>query len=158
MHRNSLETYLNDHLAGSVMAIQIARRCEVQTKDAVLKGSMAALIEQIESDQTSLVRALETLGFERSIPKTAMIVSASWVAWIRGWFGDGAKTEVEDLEALCIGVWGKRLLWGALARLPEPRAPLGRDELERLAASAERQEKELLSLRERSLGRLLYGS
>src|SRR6476660_2329442 len=104
MPESSLETYLNDHLAGSVMAIQIARRCEAQTKDDVLKRGIAELIEQIESDQSSLVRALEALGFERSLPKTAMAVSASWVAWLRGWFGDRAKTEVEDLEALCIGV------------------------------------------------------
>jgi hypothetical protein len=157
MTGDALETYLNDHLAGSVIAIQIARRCEAQTRDDALKLSIADLIQQIESDQSSLVRALEALGAARSIPKTAMAITTSWAGWVRGWFSNRATTEVEDLEALCIGVWGKRLLWGALSRLPEERTLLGQSELERLAASAEAQEKELLRLRERSLARMLSG-
>jgi hypothetical protein len=53
-----------------------------------------------------------------------------------------------DLEALAIGVWGKRLLWGTLSRLADVDKRLGELPLDDLIADAERQEVELLRLRQ----------
>jgi hypothetical protein len=52
-----------------------------------------------------------------------------------------------DLEALAIGVWGKRLLWGALIELSVIDERIAELPLDSLTEQAERQEVELLRLR-----------
>ena len=47
---------------------------------------------------------------------------------------------LEDLESLAVGVWGKRLLWGALARRAMEDSRLADIEVEVLVEQAEAQE------------------
>ncbi|MGZ8631729.1 MAG: hypothetical protein ACXWZF_12310 [Actinomycetota bacterium] len=62
---------------------------------------------------------------------------------------------LEDLEALAVGVWGKRLLWGATARKAAEDRRLVDIEIERLVEMAEAQEIELLRLRDAELDTLM---
>ena len=52
-----------------------------------------------------------------------------------------------DLEALAIGVWGKRLLWGALAMLAEVDDRLARLPFPSLAERATDHERQILAFR-----------
>jgi hypothetical protein len=63
----------------------------------------------------------------------------------------GSPKPFTDLEALAIGVWGKRLLWGALIELSEVDERIASLPLSDLSDQAERQEVELLRLRSESI-------
>jgi len=56
-----------------------------------------------------------------------------------------------DLEALAIGVWGKRLLWGALIELSDVDDRIAELPLHDLTEQAERQEVQLFRLRSDSV-------
>jgi hypothetical protein len=158
MDRDALEKYLNDHLAGSVVGLDIAKRCASRSDDPELQDALRGVVEQIERDQEYLRLVMDDLGFHLSVTKEAAAIAGTWAGWVRNkWFTQEALGQLEDLEALCIGVWGKRLLWGALGRVAEQDKDTALDgpELDRRAASAEAQEKELLRLRDLSMARLL---
>jgi hypothetical protein len=79
-------------------------------------------------------------------------IALSLVAWGRDLLPSGARpTLAEELEVLAMGVWGKRLLWGALARVAESDPRFEDLDLEALTARAEDHERELLRLREDAL-------
>lgn len=155
MDRDALETYLNDHLAGSVVGLEIARRCASRADDPEFAASMTRIRDQIERDQEYLRVVMNVLGLHESLVKVAAAVAGAWASWARStWFTDEPLGELEDLEALCIGVWGKRLLWGTLGRLAAQYPALDRAELDRLAAAADVQEKDLIKLRDDSVARV----
>ena len=56
--------------------------------------------------------------------------------------------EVAELEALAIGIWGKRLLWGTLNKLAEIDERFSTVPTDALSDRAERQEIEMLRLRQ----------
>jgi hypothetical protein len=58
-----------------------------------------------------------------------------------------APRPFSDLEMLAIGVWGKRLLWGALKELSDVDDRIAELPIDQLTDQAERQEVELLRLR-----------
>jgi hypothetical protein len=62
---------------------------------------------------------------------------------------------LEDLEALAVGVWGKRLLWGAIGRVQEFESGFDGIDVDELAARAEEQEKEILALRQMAIAEVL---
>jgi hypothetical protein len=79
----------------------------------------------------------------------AIGLSSSVVIWARNLLiPQPAPMLVEDLEALAVGIWGKRLLWGAIARRAGVDPRLADVPVERLAESAEQQEIEVLRLRD----------
>lgn len=153
MDRDVLESYLNDHLAGSVIGLEVARRCAGRADDPELAVSMSQIATEIEQDQAYLLDVIRELGFRRSMTKSAMAVVGSWASWGRSVLSDRGLTELEDLETLCIGVWGKRLLWGTLGRLAVWEGAFDKAALDRLAQKAEAQEKELMRLRDAAVAR-----
>ena len=66
-----------------------------------------------------------------------------------------APTVLEDVELLAIGVWGKRLLWGTLARVAAHDDRFANVSADRLAARAEAQERTLLGIRADEIVRTL---
>jgi hypothetical protein len=78
------------------------------------------------------------------------------LTWLRDAAPIGsAPTLLEDLEVLAIGVWGKRLLWGTLARATTHDPRLAVLDADRLACQAEAEERELLRLRSDEIERAL---
>jgi hypothetical protein len=113
-----LGTYLNDHLAGSVGALDLidhlARRSE--TPDEV--SFFRRLHEEITAEQTQLREVLRDVGGDESGVRKA----AGWVAekvsrlklkWDDP--GDDGLRRFEALEALALGITGKLSLWKTLA-------------------------------------------
>jgi len=119
-----LDSYLNDHLAGSVSALElIAHWVEVHKGEPV--GSFFAETErEIKADQDTLRDVMRTLGVEESKMRQAGAWAAEKVGRARLIIaGDepGSLGLVLTLEGLIMGVSGKKLMWRALAaaKLPE---------------------------------------
>jgi hypothetical protein len=140
--------YLNDHLGGSEAALKITERLVQQHGDDEVGTYARTLRAEIEEGQAAIRTALDLVGHEASVLTRSVGVVGGMLMWLRDAAPIGsAPTLLEDLEALAIGVWGKRLLWGTIARaaVHDPRfAVLDAD---RLAEQAEAEERELLRLR-----------
>jgi hypothetical protein len=136
--RDVLQTYLNDHLAGSVIAIELGERTIRENEGGPVAARLSPLVEQIREDQTVLKDVIERLGTGESSLKKA----GAWLAEkagrvkLGGTDEPGELSRLEVLEMLTTGVHGKRALWRALrvvaARYEELRG-LDLDLLERRA-------------------------
>lgn len=116
---------------------------------------MVRLEVQIEDEQRSLRTAIARLGGTVSSPGLVgqVLGLAAGLASTarRVVMPEPVPSLLEDLESLAVGVWGKRLLWGALARRAMEDTSLADIEIERLVEQAEAQELEILRLRDDEL-------
>jgi hypothetical protein len=114
-----LGIYLNDHLAGSIVGIGLARRARDSNEGTELGRSLAEICAEIEADQATLRRLIEHLGIGESKVKPA----GAWLLEKLGRLklngqlrGYSPLSRVVELEGLCTGVTGKVLLWKAMIR------------------------------------------
>lgn len=145
-----LAIYLNDHLGGAVLGVELCRRLRSSNRDEPTFGEpLARICAEIEADRATLERLLERLGIRRDRVKLA----AAWAGEKLGRLklngqltGYSPLSRVLELEALAIGIGGKQLMWQALGRILG--ADLAGFEFERLAerAVAQRDEAERLRL------------
>ena len=132
-----LATYLNDHRAGAAGAIELLEALAERHSGRDLGRFAADLLVEIRDDRAILDGLVEAVG-SASVLKEA----AAWLGEkmsrlkLPGHDEHGLGT-FEALEALLVGITGKRSLWGALALLPDPRVK-GPD-YARLIARAEEQ-------------------
>jgi hypothetical protein len=119
-----LESYLNDHLAGSISALELIAHWVEVHKGETLGNFFAETEREIKADQDSLRDVMRALGVEESKVRQA----GAWVAEKVGRArliiaGDepGSLGLVLTLEGLIMGVTGKKLMWRALvaAKLPQ---------------------------------------
>jgi hypothetical protein len=119
-----LESYLNDHLAGSVSALELLDHWAHLHKGKSLGLFFSELHAEIRADQSTLRDVMRTFGIEESNVRKA----GAWVAEKAGRArlmiaGDepGSLGLVLTLEGLIMGVTAKKLMWRALAqaKLPE---------------------------------------
>jgi hypothetical protein len=142
MDEDALSTYLNDHLAGAMVGCEQARQLEEMHADTPFRPEMSRVAAEIEEDRETLVALMEELDLGRSAVKQA----GAWVAEKAGRVkfsgisaGDRELGRYLALEALSLGIEGKRSLWTALARLKATGDDLGSTDLERLIERAEAQ-------------------
>jgi hypothetical protein len=135
-----LDSYLNDHLAGSVSALELIAHWVKVHKGEPLGSFFAETEREIKADQDTLREVMRTLGVEESKMRQA----GAWVAEKVGRArliiaGDepGSLGLVLTLEGLIMGVTGKKLLWRALATAKLP--PLNTYNFEQLQRRAEQQ-------------------
>ena len=114
-----LASYLNDHLAGSISALELIAHWAEAHKGEPLGSFFVETEREIKADQDTLRDVMRTLGIEESKVRQA----GAWVAEKVGRArlmiaGDeqGSLGLVLTLEGLIMGVTGKKLLWGV--RLP----------------------------------------
>lgn len=116
MNTELLGTYLNDHLAGSEAGVQLIARLAEAYPESELAREMAVLHAEIEQDQQALQQLLQQVAGGGSTIKQA----AGWVAEKLTRLKFGLTTAeplalFEALEALSLGILGKRALWRGLA-------------------------------------------
>lgn len=135
-----LNSYLNDHLAGSISALElIAHWVEIQ-KGEPLGGFFAEIERQIKADQDTLRDVMRSLGVEESRLRQAGAWAAEKVGRARLIIaGDepGGLGLVLTLEGLVMGVTGKKLMWRTLAAAKFPQ--LNGYDFEELDRHAEQQ-------------------
>ncbi len=114
----NLSSYLNDHLAGSVGALELLDRLIDAYKGKPLERFFIDLRNEIDADQETLKELIASLGEAESTVRKAG-------AWVMEKFSRGKiqlSGDGEDemglflaLEGLVLGIHGKRSLWRALA-------------------------------------------
>ena len=119
-----LRTYLNDHLTGSTLGVELSRRARDQNEGTPVGRYLAELAEEIEEDRETLRRMMEAVGAGEDRIKQKV----AWVAEKGGrlkpnnrLFGYSPLSRVIELEGLSLGVEGKRCLWEALREVADPR-------------------------------------
>jgi hypothetical protein len=113
-----LPSYLNDHLAGSVGAVELIEHWAKLHEGKPLGDFFRDIKAGIRADQEKLRDVMRSLGVDESSVRKA----GAWVAEKAGRArliiaGDkpGRLGLVLTLEGLIMGVTGKKLLWRALA-------------------------------------------
>jgi hypothetical protein len=115
-----LGIYLNDHLAGSALGVELCRRLQSSnSEESELGVPLAELCEEIETDRETLLRLMDQLGIRRSLIKPA----TAWVAEKLGRLklngqltGYSPLSRMVEIEGLVIGITGKLQMWRALER------------------------------------------
>ena len=112
-----LSDYLNDHLAGSVGALELLDRLVDACQGKPLERFFRDLREDIHQDQEQLKELMQKLGVGESAVRKAGAWIAEKLSRPKIELGDGSKEEIGiflALEALVLGITGKRSLWRAL--------------------------------------------
>ncbi len=155
MDDRTFAAYLEDHLVGSGAGLTVARRLRRAHPGDEIGAAMLRLEVQIEDEQRALRTAIVRLGGSASGPgligQVMGLAAGLATAARRVVIPEPVPSLLEDLESLAVGVWGKRLLWGALARRAMEDARLADIEVEVLVEQAEAQEFEILRLRDDEL-------
>ncbi len=150
MAEQHLATYLNDHLAGSVVALELLEHLEGTHTDSWLKDFFQQLTADIVADRDELQRLMETLNISESRTRKASAWLAEKVTELKLRLDDlrgGSLRLFESLEALSLGIEGKRSLWMALTAAAEKSPALRNVDYERLKQRAEEQRARVEKLR-----------
>lgn len=142
MRDDLLTIYLNDHLAGATLGVELVKRCLGENAGSALGAFLRELLEEVEEDRAVLEGLLRRLGRRADPVKKA----GAWLAEKVGraklngsLFAYSDLSRVEELEMLLLGVRGKRALWVTLRALPEADSRFGVVDFEALERRAERQ-------------------
>lgn len=117
-----IATYLNDHLAGSVVAVELMENLETVYAGQPIADFIAKLRADIEVD----IRELEDLMGHLQISESRTRKASAWLTekftQLKLRLDDPTHGDLrlfESLEALSLGIEGKRSLWLALSAAAE---------------------------------------
>lgn len=150
MGNEHIATYLNDHLAGSVVALELLDHLTATYSEADLTAFFRQLRNDIAADRNELEELMERLNVGESQTRKASAWLAEKMAELKLRFDDpkaGPLRLFESLEALSLGIEGKRSLWIALIAAAEKTPSLQLLDYERLKQRAEDQRERVETLR-----------
>jgi hypothetical protein len=137
--RKALATYLRDHLAGADTAIQVVESLRDAYQDGPERTLFESLHHQFHEDRGVVEGILAELGYNsRSTKRLAGRATGKALRAVAGG-APGDLSLFRTLEALAIGVQGKRCLWRAAQALVALPRPPGRRSFVELEADAVRQ-------------------
>ncbi|MGH3872608.1 MAG: hypothetical protein ACRDSR_14055 [Pseudonocardiaceae bacterium] len=135
-----LETYLNDHLAGSVVGSELANKLSAEYADTPYGPFLTELAHEIEQDKATLEGLMERLGIHRSPIKQAagwITEKATRLKLSEMMTGDQDLKRLLEFETLSLGIEGKLSMWRTLIEVSGSRTELAAIDLPRLAKRAE---------------------
>jgi hypothetical protein len=140
--RDLLAIYLNDHLTGATVGLDLAHRAQGSNAGTPLGDFLAGLAVEIEQDKRDLERIMERLD----VGKDRVKLGAGWAAEKAGRLklngritGYSPLSRLIEVEGLLLGVAGKRVGWLALLELAPTEPRLDEAELQRLVSRADTQ-------------------
>ena len=154
-----LAVYLNDHLAGSTLGMELARRMTAPAEPGSERATaLSGLATEITEDRLALVRIMAALG----IRVRGYKVFAAWAGEKAGRLKLNGRllsrsplSDVVETEFLQAAVTGKGACWRTLRELAERDGRLAAGQLDDLIARADRQASMLESLRSAAAARAL---
>jgi hypothetical protein len=148
--RAYLPTYLNDHLAGAVFGVELARRTAGSNADHASGPALRELADEIAEDRQSLLEVMERLDAGRDRLKTL----AAWGLEKAGRLKPNGEllhpsrlSRLVELEVLALGVEGKLSLWRTLVHALGDDPRLADVDLDALIARARSQRRRIERLR-----------
>jgi hypothetical protein len=137
-----LDTYLNDHLGGSMLGSYLAGQIRERSDGTPLGDLMARMAPEIEADRQTLIDLMDQLGTSRNPVKQATAWMAEKASRVK--FGGASSGEPDfglfmALETLTLGIEGKRSMWKALQEIAGDHPPLAAANLDDLVARAQAQ-------------------
>jgi ethanolamine ammonia-lyase large subunit len=117
MDTKLLGIYLNDHLAGSVVGGELAKRAASSNSGTELGDFLAGLAQEIDDERQVLKSILDHIG----VPQNRFKAPIAWGAEKLGRLkpngqltGYSPLSRLVELEGLMLGVTGKLGMWRAL--------------------------------------------
>jgi hypothetical protein len=147
----ALGAYLRHHVAGSEVAEKMARSLIERELDPDVRSFLTRFVDSLEEERAIVVQAIEQLGEGPGLIERGVGMATGVATKVKDAVPGGAPSDLEGLEALAVGVWGKRLLWGTLKTLAATHDGFATFPLDELGEQAENQERELIRLRQRSI-------
>lgn len=158
--RKLLGTYLNDHLAGSIVGGELARRIARQNSDNEYGRETAEIAEQIEQDKLELRRIMTRLD----VPQKRLRLGIAWavekVTRLKPngrLIGYSPLSRVLELEGLVMGITGKLELWRTLDQLEDANPGLDKAQIRELIGRAEAQRDRVEDLRLKAAAEAMRG-
>jgi hypothetical protein len=141
-----LAIYLNDHLAGATIGVQLARRAARENEGTELGEFLRGLGAELDEDRTQLIELMRHQKIARSRAKHA----AGWTLEKLGRLklngqlaGYSPLSRLLELEGLAAGTEVNRGLWSALAELSREEESLRQLDYDALAERARCQRERL---------------
>ena len=149
MSREALKAYLNDHLAGSVGAVEMVGRAIRENDGDLFAGRLSRILEEVRQDQAVLRDLIDRLGGTQDPLKKAGAWLAEKLGRVKlgGTDEPGELSRLEVLEALAMGIHGKRALWLALRVVADKYEVLRGFDLDLLERRAREQHDEVEEMR-----------
>jgi hypothetical protein len=111
----TLDTYLNDHLAGAVAALELIEHQQQDCKSESLEEFFRRLRADVDADKDVLSELMRSLGIKESAVRQTGAWAAEKLARARLSIAGDEAGLVLALEGLIMGIFGKRMLWRSLA-------------------------------------------
>jgi hypothetical protein len=159
MDRKLLGIYLNDHLAGSVVGGNLARRIARQNEGNEYGRKVAEIARDLDEDQATLRELMERAGVRQKQLRLVIARITELAARLKRngqLIGYSPLSRVLELEGLTMGITGKLELWRSLEAV-EDGADLGGIDFASLAARAEDQRERVEELRVNAAQEALSG-
>ena len=151
-----LDIYLNDHLGGSVMAIEIAKRCAAENSGTELGQFLEKFLAEVEEDKRTLEGLMDAVGASRNPVKQAGAWLGEKLTRLKLGTSEKNLANLLSVETLCMGVQGKIYLWTALDKVAADHETLSGMAFNALLKAAQTQqdglERHRLELAEKALG------
>ena len=153
MNLDLLGIYLNDHLAGSVIGLELSHRLKAENEGNSVGEYLGVFLPELREDRATLEGVMMALGVKRDRVKAG-------VAWVGEKLGRlklngrllsySPLSRFVELEALSLGTEGRLSLWRTLRRLARKDERLARFDFAMLITRAEHQRRTLERLRQQS--------
>lgn len=137
-----LGSYLKDHLAGSTAGLELARHCHDSAADGAARRELDGLVTEVGEDRETLLDLMRQLGVRPDPVRQSLAWLGEKATRLRLGPPFAAGRELArllELEAMALGVEGKRGLWEALRGTLSGSAAVAGLPLAELAARAARQ-------------------
>ncbi len=142
MDHKHLSTYLNDHLAGSVAAIELLEHLAEIYADTEEGVFAAGMRDEILADRKVLEQLMAELDISQSKTRQVSAWVAEKLSALKMRFDDPSASSFrffESMEAVSLGLEGQRSLWRALKTISEHEPALRRLDYDHLMSVAEDQ-------------------
>src|SRR5436189_6074268 len=108
MSDKNVAIYLNDHLAGSVVALELLEQLKKAHAGTPVERFVTDLVTEISKDQKELEALMSRLGITASFPRKAVAWLAEKAAELKLKLDDpaGSLRLLETLEAVSLGIEG----------------------------------------------------
>jgi hypothetical protein len=148
-----LGIYLNDHRAASFVASELARRAASSNAGTPYGDALAKFADEAVEDRQALEELMARLGVGKDRVKALAAYGAEKVGRLKlngRLLGYSPLSRVVEIEALVLGVTGKKAMWRALRKLENEDPRLAASDFETLLARADSQARTLERLRVRA--------